>query len=140
MNRKLLLFAFLVLILLNATSCIGQGGIQPTASPNYTPYFTLTPMTPTVAVTPSIPNTITPTQTNTLTATPEPGTPPGCTIVNEDGKLYVLSSDEIFAWGVTEEELNQALTNNFPEWANYEQNVRWDTKPAKLGEIVLNAS
>ena len=41
---------------------------------------------------------------------------------------------------MTEDELNQALANNFPEWANYEQNVRWSSEPAKLGEIVLNAS
>ena len=60
-------------------------------------------------------------------------------ILNEQS-INVLDDREIFAWGVTEDELNQALANNFPEWANYEQNVRWSSEPAKLGEIVLNAS
>jgi murein DD-endopeptidase MepM/ murein hydrolase activator NlpD len=54
--------------------------------------------------------------------------------------INVLHDQVFFALGPKEEELNRALENNFPEWANYEQNVRWDSEPAKLGEIVREAS
>jgi hypothetical protein len=88
---------------------------------------------------PSLP-TITLLLTSTDTPTPAPDTPSGCNILSKDGKLYVLSDEVFFALGPSEEELDQALANNYPEWANYEQNVRWKTESAKLGEIVREAS
>jgi len=107
-------------------------------APTVTAVASFTPVTP--SITPSPIPTTTPSPTNTFTATPEPVTPPGCMIVNEDGKLYVLSDDVFFAFGPASEEIDQALADNYPEWANYEQNVSWDTEPAKLGEIVREAS
>lgn len=54
------------------------------------------------------------------------------TNVIDDASFYYL--------GTTEEDINQALMVNYPEWGSYEQIVTWDTEPAKLGEIVLSAS
>ena len=134
--RERVLIVSSVILTMFLTGACGAATPVPTITATNAP--SLTPITPTI--TPSPFPTITSLPTGTYTATPEPGTPPGCKIIDESGNLYVLSSNEIFAWGVTEDELNQALANNFPEWANYEQNVRWSSEPAKLGEIVLNAS
>jgi len=140
MDRKPLSFVFLALVLFSATACADYKGIQPTASLYYTPYSTLTPLSPTATITPPIISTTTLVPTNTLTTTPEPGTPLGCLIINEDGKLYILSNKEFYAFGPDDDELDQALADHYPEWANFTQSVQWSSEPAKVGEIVSEAS
>ncbi|MEJ5240328.1 MAG: hypothetical protein WHS87_03950 [Anaerolineales bacterium] len=54
--------------------------------------------------------------------------------------MYILSTDVFFSWGPTEEEINQALTDVFPAWAIFEQPVSWKPEPAKVGEIIREAS
>jgi len=54
------------------------------------------------------------------------------TNIIDDASFYYL--------GTTEEDISQALIANYPEWANYEQTVTWNTEPVKLGEIVLSTS
>jgi hypothetical protein len=145
MKHKSFLFALLMFIPLGITACQGSNNLQPT--PTGFPHFTSTsitltqtPTVPTQTVTPLAINTAMPTPASTITATPEPGTPPGCMIINNDGKLYVLSNKEFSYLGTGAKKLNQVLADNYPEWANYKQNVPWNTEPVKLGEIVLSAS
>ena len=133
--KRVLIVLPLILFVLLLGGC-GNTTLTPVVIATLTPGIT----SPIPSVTPSPTSTTIPSPTNTLTATSEPDISPGCTIVDEKGKLYILSNDEFFALGPKEEELNRALENNFPEWANYEQNVRWDSEPAKLGEIVREAS
>jgi len=52
----------------------------------------------------------------------------------------VLSDDVFFAFGPSEEELDQVLAVNYPEWADYEQNVSWYSEPVTVGKIVREAS
>ena len=92
------------------------------------------------SMTPSPISTVTPSQTNTPTLTPEPGTPLGCQMINEDGNLFVISYREFYAIGTGTKKLDQSLRDNFPEWAAYKQHVSWSTDPVTLGEIVNNAS
>lgn len=117
-------------------------GSMPTSVPTVTATATIVPsITPfTPSITPSPNPTITPLPTNPFTTTLEPDTPPGCMILNEDEKVYVLSDDVFFAYGPSAEELDQVLTANYPEWANYEQNVSWYPEPVTVGKIVREAS
>ena len=140
MNRRILYTVFLMLILPVVNACADYAGVQPTASLYYTPYSTLTPITPSATIAPPTLSATVAAPTNTLTLTPEPDIALECVIVNNAGKLYLLSDKMFFSFGPTEEEIDQILANSYPEWANYEQNVPWDTKPVKLGEIVSAAS
>jgi len=78
--------------------------------------------------------------TNTFTATLEPGIPPGCMILNEEGKLYVLSEKEFFAFGPSERALDEVLVDHYPDWANFEQSVSWYSEPVRVGKIIEGAS
>jgi len=64
---------------------------------------------------------------------------PLCQIIDKAGKLNVLSDDVFFAYS-SEDELNQALANTYPQWAIYQENVPWNEEPEKLGKIVQEAS
>ena len=63
-----------------------------------------------------------------------------CKIITEEGKIYALSDDLIFSWGIREEQIDSTLKSNFPEWAAYRQTVEWSSNPVKISEIVINAS
>jgi hypothetical protein len=78
--------------------------------------------------------------TNTFTATLEPGIPPGCMILNEEAKLYVLSEKEFFAFGPGERALDEVLVDHYPDWANFEQSVSWYPEPVRVGKIIEAAS
>jgi len=54
--------------------------------------------------------------------------------------INVIDDQVFFAFGPSVEELDQALVGNYPEWANYEQNVSWYSEPVKLSKIVREAS
>jgi len=45
-----------------------------------------------------------------------------------------------FSFGPSGEELDQTLMDNYPDWANYEQNVSWYSEPVKMSKIVREAS
>ncbi len=139
MDTQIRRIVFLI-IFLGVTACTSHEGIRPTASLYYPPYSTLTPVTPSVTVPPPTLTATIPVPTDAPTLTPEPDIAPECTIVNSEGKIYLLSDEVFFAFGPTEEKIDRVLADNYPEWASYEQNVPWDTKPVKLGEIVSAAS
>jgi hypothetical protein len=134
--RKRVLTVSSVILTMFLSGACGAATPVPTLTATNAP--SLTPITPTI--TPSPIPTITSLPTGTYTATPEPDTPPGCKILNEDGKLNVLSDDVFFALGPSGEELDQALADNYPEWANYKQNVSWYPEPVTVGKIVREAS
>src|SRR5574339_150890 len=77
-----------------------------------TPMSSLTPFTP--SMTPSPMPTATPLPSSTFTLTPEPGTPSGCKILHQDGKIEVLSEKEFFAFGPSETELDEVLVGSYP--------------------------
>jgi len=129
--RRILLVVAVFFVAILFAGC-GQVTPVPTATATTAPSF--------APVISSITPTTIPSPTNTFTVTPEPGAPPGCKIINEDGKLYVLSDDVFFAFGPSVEELDQALVGNYPEWANYEQNVSWSSELVTVGKIVREAS
>ena len=54
--------------------------------------------------------------------------------------INMLDDQEFYTFGPSEEELDQVLVDNYPEWANYEQNVSWYSEPVKVGKIVREAS
>ena len=54
--------------------------------------------------------------------------------------INALDDQVFFALGPSGEELDQALANNYPEWANYQQNVSWYSEPVKVGKVVREAS
>ena len=78
---------------------------------------------------------ITPQETSTVTSPLL-----SCQITDKNGKLNVLSDEVFFAWNASEDEINQALADNYPQWSTYQQNVPWRTQTASLGKIVLEAS
>ncbi len=122
-------YAIVLLSLLTAcsnTSPLPTTTVMPTIAPSLTPFI------------PSITATHIP--TNTIDVTPEPNISSSCNIVDKDGKLYILSDDVIFAWETSEEEIDTALEDDFPEWIAYRQKVEWDANPIKIGEIIINAS
>jgi hypothetical protein len=84
--------------------------------------------------------TSTPTIASIATETPNKNFLSDCKITTEEGKIYALSDDLIFSWGVREEQIDTALEGNFPEWAAYRQTVEWAANPVKISEIVINAS
>lgn len=135
--RKRIWIAFSVILIVFLVGACGNIAPIPTVAATATTMPSLTPSTP--SVTPPIPTT-TSLLTNTLTATSEPRTPPSCMIVSKDGKLFVLSDQVFFAIGPSEEEIDKALADNFPEWANYKQNVSWHSEPVKLSKIIREAS
>jgi hypothetical protein len=104
----------------------------PIATASTTPTF--------ITFTPSPIPTKTPSPTYTPTATSEPAISPSCKLVNEKGQFFVISDKEFFDLWSHEKEIDQALANNFPEWASYTQKVSWDTKPVEISEIVNSAS
>ena len=108
----------------------------PTVTSTVVPSFTQ--FTPSVA--PSPISTTTPRPADTLTATAEPNVSTGCKIINEDGKLYVLSEKEFFAFGPSEAKLDEVLVGNYPDWSSFEQNVSWYSEPVNLGKIIEAAS
>jgi hypothetical protein len=63
-----------------------------------------------------------------------------CQITDKNGKLNVLSDEVFFAWRASEDEINQALANNYPQWSTYQQNVSWHNDPVSLAKIVREAS
>jgi hypothetical protein len=130
--RKWVLIVSSVILIASLTGACGIATTVPTATATIAP--SLTPIIPSIT-----PTTI-PSPTNIPTITAEPDTPLGCTIRNEDGKLYVLSDDVFFALGPSGEELDQALADNYPEWANYRQDVSWYSEPVTVGKIVREAS
>jgi murein DD-endopeptidase MepM/ murein hydrolase activator NlpD len=54
--------------------------------------------------------------------------------------MNVISDQEFRDLRTTPGKLDQVLTNNYPEWANYTQMVPWSTQPVKLGEIIVSVS
>jgi hypothetical protein len=54
--------------------------------------------------------------------------------------IHVLDDQVFFALGPSGEELNQTLADNYPEWANYRQDVSWYSEPVTVGKIVREAS
>jgi hypothetical protein len=54
--------------------------------------------------------------------------------------INVLDDQVFVALGPSGEELDQALADNYPEWANYKQNVSWYPEPVTVGKIVREAS
>jgi hypothetical protein len=135
--KQILIYTYVVALVAWLAAC-GVGIPVPTVSSTATTMpslmFLLSSMTPS-----PIP-TVTPSQTNMPTLTPEPGTSPGCQIINKAGKLFVISYREFYAIGTGTKKLDQSLRDNFPEWAAYKQHVPWSTDPVTLGEIVNNAS
>jgi len=129
--RRILLVVAVFFVAILFAGC-GQVTPVPTATATTAPSF--------APVISSITPTTIPSPTNTFTVTPEPGTPPSCKIINEDRKLYVLSDDVFFSYGPSGEELDQVLVENYPEWADYQQNVSWSSEPVKLSKIVREAS
>ena len=130
-SKRILILSTLILTAIQLAAC-GIATPAPTVTVTTAPSLTSSSPSPISATTPS--------PTNTLTATAEPNISPNCTIVNKAGKLYILSEKEFFAFGPSEKELDQALANNYPEWANFEQSVSWYSEPVKLGKIVEAAS
>jgi len=78
---------------------------------------------------------IIPQETSTVTSSLS-----SCQIIGKNGQLKVLSDEVFFAGNASEDEINQALVNNYPQWATYQQNVPWNTEPANLSKIVREAS
>lgn len=114
----------------------GMATPAPTVTATTVP--SITPSTP--SITPSPIPTVTPLPTNTFTTAPELGIAPNCKIVNENGKLYVLSEKEFFAFGPSEAKLDEVLVGNYPDWSSFEQNVSWYSEPVKVGKIIEAAS
>jgi len=54
--------------------------------------------------------------------------------------IKTLDDQVLFAMGPDDDELDQALADHYPEWANFTQSVQWSSEPAKVGEIVSEAS
>ncbi len=109
--------------------------LLPTALPTATPLPTETPiLTPTVLFIEA------PTTTNTPASIAEHNSLPACVIIDDAGKLYVLSDDVIFAWGSSKEDLNQALASIFPKWADFRQEVSWTPKRVTAGKVMVEAS
>ena len=124
----------IITILLAACGTVSTlSTVTATAVPSLTP---ITPSSTSVFANP----TATPTHTNTPTATPEPGISPGCQLIDEEGKLFVISYKEFHAIGPGPKKLDQILSDHFPEWASYQQAVTWSTAPEKLGEIINSGS
>ena len=134
-TKRVLIVTSAMLILFVLGAC-GIATPVPTFTATTTP--SLTPLV--FSITPSPVPTTTPLPTNTSTATLEPGIPPGCMIHDEDGKLYVLSEKEFFAFGPSETKLDEVLVGNYPEWASFEQNVSWYSEPVRVGKIIEAAS
>ncbi|HXF90328.1 MAG TPA: hypothetical protein VNJ29_00195 [Candidatus Nitrosotenuis sp.] len=128
METKRMFFLFFILSSLYINSCSGYS-IKPTSTPVSTLYFTFTPVI----------LTVTHSFKETSTATPTFVNNSDCKKIKETN-LYLLSDDDFFAITTTAEDINRALGSNYPEWANYEQKVTWNTEPVKLGEIILSAS
>lgn len=125
---KWVFIPFTMILIALLTGACGTVNTTVTLVPSLTPITTL--ITPT-----TIPS---PTHIPTITA--EPDTPLGCMIHNEDGRLYVLSEKEFFAFGPSEANLDEVLVGNYPEWASFEQNVSWYAEPVKVGKIIEAAS
>lgn len=128
MKIKKMFFLFFILTILYMNSCSNYS-TKPTPTPISTLHFTFTPATP----------TMTPLFKETSTVIPTFVNNSDCKEIQATN-LYLLSDDVFFAITTTAEDINQTLTNNYPEWANYEQTVTWNTEPVKLGEIILSAS
>ncbi|MCQ3935986.1 MAG: hypothetical protein DPW18_02945 [Chloroflexi bacterium] len=129
--KRVLGLSTILLTVVLLTAC-GIAAHAPTAAATRAPSLT--------SIAPSITATNTTSPTKVPTATPEPGIPLGCVILNEEGKLYVLGDDVFFALGPSGEELDQALADDYPEWANYRQDVSWYSEPVTIGKIVREAS
>jgi len=132
MQRK---WIIALLVALQLVAC-GIDTLAPTVTATTVP--SITPSTP--SITPSPIPTTTSSPTNTLTATPELGIAPNCKIANEEGQLYLLSDQEFRDLRTTPGKLDQVLTINYPEWANYTQMVPSSTQPVNLGKIIVSVS
>lgn len=122
MRQKKLIFLFFIVCKLCISSC-SYYSVQPNLTPIATLVFSPVPIT----------HTLTPilNENNTI-----PTTNPDCKETN----IYLISDNDFFTITTTAEDINLTLTKNYPEWANYEQNVTWNTEPVKLGDIILSAS
>ncbi|RME57265.1 hypothetical protein D6779_09010 [Candidatus Parcubacteria bacterium] len=136
MNCKSLSFFFLIILF--ATACTVKDTPQPSSTT--APYLVATSAIAFKTTTPTLTPTLTPESTLALTITPELTSLPNCNIFDEDGKLYVLSTDIFFSWGPKDEEITQALAADFPEWANFEQTLPDMSHPLKIGEVMVAAS
>jgi hypothetical protein len=115
-------------------SLMACGRVTPAPTLTATTAPSLTPIIP------SLTSTTIPLPATTITATLEPIISPGCAIVNEVGQIFVLSDQVFFALGPSAEELDQALADNYPEWASYKQKVSWSPEFVTVGKIVREAS
>ena len=120
----------IVCILINAL--IASCGSIETETPNFT--------LPMSSITPSPIPSVTSLPTNTYTSTPQPDITPNCKIANDTGQLYLVSDQEFRDLRTAPGELDQVLTVQYPEWANYAQIVRQDLQPLSLGKIIMSAS
>lgn len=137
MNHKSLSIVSFIILLVAA--CTVEAGPQP--SPDTIPYPVITSTTTFTQIMTSAPTlTSTPELTPTLTITPAPTSLLACTIFDEEGKLYVLSTDVFFSWGPKDEEITQALAADFPEWADFEQTIEGGTQPSTIGYLIEVAS
>ena len=128
MNKLKLIVVSLLLVSLAACGVTPMSTTIATTAPSLTP------------IAPSTTAAIMPSPTNIPTASLEPDITPNCKIANEAGQLYLLSDQEFRDLRTTPGKLDQVLTNNYPEWANYTQMVPWSTQPVKLGEIIASVS
>lgn len=128
MNKLKLIVVSLLLVSLAACGVTPMSTTIATTTPSLTP------------IAPSTTAAIMPSPTNIPTASLEPDITPNCKIANEAGQLYLLSDQEFRDLRTTPGKLDQVLTNNYPEWANYTQMVPWSTQPVKLGEIIASVS
>jgi hypothetical protein len=136
---KILKCELIVFSILLFTSLIGACG-DVTPVPIVTETVVVKLLSPTSSITPSPIPSITSLPMNTYTATPELDIAQDCKISDETGQLYLLSDQEFRDLRTTPGKLDQVLTNNYPEWANYTQMVPWSTQPVKLGEIIVSVS
>jgi len=116
------------IVLIFVGTIIASCGSTEIGTPSFTlPTSSITPLSfPAVTITPSV--------------TPELGTPPNCDLIQVNGKLYALSDDVFFSYGPSEEELDQALRDIYPDWANYDQDVSWYSEPVRMSKVVREAS
>jgi hypothetical protein len=131
--KRTLMVSFMILAVVSLAA-VGIATPIPTATATKTPSRTSIPP----SITP-IPSAI-PSPTNTDTTSPEPDLAPNCKITNEAGQIYLLSDQEFRDLRTTPGKLDQVLTINYPEWANYTQMVPSSTQPVNLGKIIVSAS
>jgi hypothetical protein len=51
-----------------------------------------------------------------------------------------LHNDIFFHQGPRSAELDAALAETFPHWSSFQQSLEWRTEPARVGEIIKDAS